>query len=294
MTIDVSDAKSNSNDQIDYAIKNIGRSLDRLKVFIAVHTGKKRIKTATEIANMTKLNRKRVLEEAIKLANSKIIKATSVNGERAYERNDFYYSHKARIVSLIKNPKKQKNFPTKYSVKVTAPRVTFSLSQVVRTASISIDDIDSFRNVQGIKSRSKKIDMLENDFKQGIKRIIGEPGEFKDWGGESSDLYSTRLRLNGRRRSAAMAFKGRGITGILTPARMGKNGDQIQRLFQEDAEVFLIQYNEQIASSVRGLMAVLAQTKSLQTGKKIYYGTIDGEESARLIAAYPEAFKTNS
>ena len=55
-------------------------------------------------------------------------------------------------------------------------------------------------------------------------------------------LSSTRLRIEGERRAAAFAFKGPGKTGRLTPRKMGKNGDQIQRLSKCPAEVFLIQY----------------------------------------------------
>jgi hypothetical protein len=72
---------------------------------------------------------------------------------------------------------------------------------------------------------------------------------------------------------------------------LGKNGDQIQRLFTEDATVFLVQYGEQIAGTVVQQMAVFAQAKSLSTGRMIRYGTIDGRDSARLLAAYPDAFR---
>jgi hypothetical protein len=43
---------------------------------------------------------------------------------------------------------------------------------------------------------------------------------------------------------------------------MGKNADQIQRLFIEDADVFLQQYGGQIANSVIQQMATYAQAKS--------------------------------
>lgn len=113
-----------------------------------------------------------------------------------------------------------------------------------------------------------------------MKRIIGETGRFKDWGGETSDLYTTRLRVGGGRKAAAFGFKGKALKGVLTPARMGKNGDQIPRLFQEDADVFIVQYAGQIAGSVMQQMAVYAQHKSLATGRTIFYGTMSGQDSA--------------
>src|SRR5262245_13717389 len=90
--------------------------------------------------------------------------------------------------------------------------------------------------------------------------------------------------------AAAFAFKGPGTKGLLVPGKLGKNGDQIQRLFAEDAYIFFVQYVGQIAPSVSQQMAAFAQAKSLSTGRKILYGVIDGADSARLVAAYPSAF----
>lgn len=135
------------------------------------------------------------------------------------------------------------------------------------------------------------MDMREEVFKHGVQRIAGEKGRFKDWGGEASDLYTSRLRLDGRRVAVAFGFKGRGFKGVLNPSRMGKNGDQVQRLFIEDADVFFVQFGGQIAPSMLQQMAAFAQSKSLTTGRVIRYGVIDGNDSARLVAAYPKAFK---
>jgi hypothetical protein len=119
----------------------------------------------------------------------------------------------------------------------------------------------------------------------------GEKGRFKDWGGETSDLWTTKVRHKGRRVACAFAFKGPGTKGALVPGKLGKNGDQIQRLFQEDADIYLVQYVGQIAPSVMVNMAPFAQSKSLSTGRKICYGVVDGNDSARLIDAYPKAFR---
>jgi hypothetical protein len=133
--------------------------------------------------------------------------------------------------------------------------------------------------------------MLEDVFKKGVAKILNETGEFKDWGGEKGDLFTTLLTMRGHRLAAAFAFKGRGRSGTLTPARLGKNGDQIQRLFTSDAEVFMVQYWDQIDESVLSQMGTAAIAKSYATGKPIYYGVIDGSDSSRLIAAYISAFE---
>ena len=161
----------------------------------------------------------------------------------------------------------------------------------VQTKVITVDDIDSFSKTRKVKSTATVLTMKESIFKTGVQRVIGQGGTFKDWGGETSDLYTTRLRVGGGRKASAFAFKGKGLTGVLTPARMGKNGDQIQRLFVEDADVFLLQYGEEIASSVIQQMATYAQAKSIATGRLIRYGIVDGGDSVRLVAAYPKAFQ---
>ena len=66
MPTPVTDSRSNANDQIDHAVKAIGRSEDRLAVFEAIYHGKGR-KTPETIAARAGIKRKRVLEEAIKL-----------------------------------------------------------------------------------------------------------------------------------------------------------------------------------------------------------------------------------
>ncbi len=293
MTLPVTDVRSNPQDQIAHAVKVLGRSKDRLAVFLKLHHGRKKIKTATELSHLTGLDRKRVLEEGKLLVHKQLIKQTERDDDVAYERDGFYYAHRRQIFSLVKNPKKFKQFPTKYSPRISSARVSISLPKsLIRTATITVDDIDSFNKVRRVKNAATISSMLENRFKLGVKRILGESGHFKDWGGESSDLYSTRLKMKGSRRYAAIAFKGRGTRGILTPARMGKNGDQIQRLFMEDGEIFLVQYGQQIAPSILHQMAVFAQAKSIATGKKVFYGIIDGHDSSRIVAAYPKAFRS--
>ncbi len=292
MTTPVTDARSHSNDQIAHAAKVLGRSEPRIAVFQWIHTGRQRIKTATQLATETGMKRKRVLEEAIRLVHKQVVTKTERDGEIAYERDNFCYANRDEIIRLARNPKKLKAYPTKYSPKGPTINLSFKVAKnAVKTSVVTVDDIDSFSKVRKVKNGPAALTMKESTFKTGVQEVIGQKGKFKDWGGETSDLYTTRLRLNGGRKPAAFAFKGKGLTGVLTPARMGKNGDQIQRLFVEDADVFLLQYGGQIASSVIQQMATYAQAKSLSTGRPIRYGTLDGEDSARLVTAYPKAFK---
>jgi hypothetical protein len=72
---------------------------------------------------------------------------------------------------------------------------------------------------------------------------------------------------------------------------MGKNGDQIQRLFNSPAEVFFVQYEGEIGERVIELMEQLATAKAIMGGK-IFFGVIDRSDTYRLRLAYPRAFKT--
>jgi hypothetical protein len=100
------------------------------------------------------------------------------------------------------------------------------------------------------------------------------------------------MRISGPRVPATFAFKGPGKKGRLVPKMMGKNGDQIQRLFSSGAaDVYIVQYWSQIDQSIVEQMKFLATMRSTVERKRIYFGVIDGTDSARLIRAYPKAFK---
>ena len=291
----VTDSRSNPSEQIVHAARALGRSGDRRKVFLAIYAGKKKTKTVAEIAITTHLTRKRVLDEAKKLVKDQIVHQTKVDGDTAYQKDDFFDHNKRKILSLAGNKKKLEQFPTRANPRISAPRIVRVqfLRQYVKAKQITIDDIDSFEKVRGVgKSASENTDPIpEAVLKRGVQAIIGEPGKFQDWGGEKNDLFTTRLRLFGRRRPAAFAFKGKGTRGKLTPKKMGKHGDQIHSLFLSPAAVFLVQYCQQIEESVVGQMKTYAIAASIHEGKTIYFGVVDGWDTARLRTAYPQHFR---
>lgn len=98
MTIAVTDVRGGAEHQISEAAKALGKAAQRIAVFREIHSGKKRIKTATEIARAIGLPRKRVLEEAIKLVHKQIVDLTKRNGELAYQRDNFFYVHREQII----------------------------------------------------------------------------------------------------------------------------------------------------------------------------------------------------
>jgi len=293
MPLEVSDKISNLNDQIANVSRILGRSRERKKVFEAIYRGKKQVKTKKEIAKVAYLSEIRVLQEAGKLAANNIVDMVKIEGQTGYRKIPFFSHHKIEILRLAGNKEKISAFPTKINprrdnkityITIKYPTKSFDVVQ------LTIDDIDSFSKIRLVKSEVQLRPVDEEKFKEGIKKIIGEAGKFTDWGGEKNDLYTTRLRVKNRRVPTAVAFKGRGKKGILKLNMMGKNGDQILRLFQTDADLFILQYWGQIDQSIYEQMNSFAIQKSALNGKRIYYSVIDGFDTARILEAYKQFF----
>ncbi len=292
MSIEVSDVRSNPKDQIAHAAEVIGKSQHRRKVFIAIYRGKKKVKTVAEISKDTNLNNVRVLQEALVLSNNDIVKKVKAGKETAYEKYPFYSQNKEKVLRLAGNKKALQDYPTKTSPKTTVTaEVTVRIPKPkVRVEQLTVDDLDSFEKVRGLQTVEAPTPVSEKVFKEGLKGILGEEGNFQDWGGETDDLFSTRMVLNGARVAVAFGLKGRGTSGKLTPDKMGKNGDQIQRLFRAPADVFIVQYWGQVDESVYEQMKAFATMKSVLEDRMIYFGVIDGQDTLRLHRAYSGKF----
>jgi len=164
------------------------------------------------------------------------------------------------------------------------------VEQLIRVKQITCEDLDELAKVRKVKvAVARKIP--ERKFKYGIAKLAKQSGNFDDWGGEANDLYTSKIHVRGRRYAMAFAFKGPATTGKLTPKKLGKNGDQIQRLFGSPADVFFVQYHDQIDESVVEQMKRFAIAASVTENKLVMFGVIDGDETNRLIAAYPKAFE---
>lgn len=296
MAISVSDHSSNAEENIAHAATIIGRSVQRRDIFDAIYTGKRRVKTVAEISKVTRLSEKRVLEEGKKLSDNHLVTPLKVKGRKAYGKIDFFHSHKQKIIALASSPAKLKKFPTKRNPvqqHIRKTRITIDLAVPTRgpkPQQVTIDDIESFRKVRKLGKDFNFSKIPETKFKNGVAKILGEKDHFKDWGGENRDLSTTRLKIKGKRYTAAFAFKGPGKTGRLTPGKMGKNGDQIQRLIKCPATVFFVQYWAAIDDSVLEQLEKFAMLKTHLESRSIMYGIIDGIDSTRLIQAYPNYF----
>lgn len=289
--IEVSDSLSNAEEQIERAAKVVGRGKVRPKVFEAIYHHKSKVKSVSAIVERTGLKRLRVLQEGRHLVKNGIVNPTKKDGETAYEMIDFFHTNKRKILNYAANPKKLAAVPTKRKNAVSVSVKRGGISRGPRAALVTIDDLDSFKAVRNVKPDGHiPRRVSEDQFKRGVQAILGEAGRWKDWGGELFDLASTRVVLKGKRVAAVFAFKGPGQRGPLVPAKMGKNGDQIQRMFLADARLFVVQYGEEVSPSISQLMRSMAIDKSAATGDTVYYAIIDGTDSYRLYRAYPSEF----
>lgn len=148
-----------------------------------------------------------------------------------------------------------------------------------------IDNFSLVRDVRPIRSK-KALESLrvipEQAVKEAFADIIGELSVPNDWGGEKSDLFSTAVLIDGQRVSAAFAFKGPAKFRPMTLAELGKNGDQINRLYEEPADLLVLQHCHEITPPVRRVMRSFAQ----QMGNPRMYCIIDGYDTLRLLQAY--------
>ncbi len=225
--IEVCDSLSNTEEQIERAAKTVGRGARRM-VFEAIYHHKAKVKSVGDIARKTGLSRLRVLQEGRHLSRRGIVRQTKKDGDTAYEMIEFFHAHKKEILRFAADPKKLDKLPTKRKLGATLPKFVTISSSGATVNRITIDDVRSFAKIRKINGAgSLPATVTEGQFKRGVQAIIGEPGTFKDWPGEKSDLYTTRIRINGKRLAAAFAFKGlwrEGKIGSWTDGKKRRSG----------------------------------------------------------------------
>lgn len=151
---------------------------------------------------------------------------------------------------------------------------------------VSPDEIAEFSKLAKVTKRSVKLDMAQNiperQIKEWVAEIIDEQFVPNDWGGEKSDLYTNQITVKGKRCRGAFLFKGRAKFHPMTIKDLGANGDQIQRLFEEDAEIYILQHCHQVLPVIYNMMNVYAS----QVNKMRHFSIIDGIDTLRILKAY--------
>ena len=295
MVLEVTDRLSNRPEQLVEFANILGRSEGRIRVFEEIYRGQKKTKTVDEIAKKLNLPNKTVLTHGKFLSTNHLCKQDGERGQTFYAKIAWVQSNKTKILELTKDPKKRANVPTKRNIKVNVENKKSPVlvpSSLVSIEHVQLEDIFAFREVKNHAPSGMLGDALtEDQFKLGVQKLCLESGVFKDWGGEQSDLYTSALQFTASKKlTAAFAFKGPGLKTKLTIAKMGKNGDQCPRLFQEPAQFFVVQHCREVASAVIDLVHTHAALKSVYLNQRVYFSVWDGQASKRLVEAYPSAF----
>lgn len=147
-------------------------------------------------------------------------------------------------------------------------------------------DVCQFSNCKDIevdKDEWQKVmkSLPENYVKEGFCKLLSDASS-KDWGGEQYDHFTSDLMLNGERKSGAFMFKGPSAWGEMKPKHLGKNGDQIYRLHQSQAEVLFVQHCHHIGEAVRDTLRAFA----VKPSNPRHYCLIDGKETYKIFMAY--------
>lgn len=127
-----------------------------------------------------------------------------------------------------------------------------------------------------------------------ICRLLGEYSVPSDWGGEECDVLSANLVVDGHRHTGAFLLKGPARFHPMKPTDLGKNGDQLYRLFNIPAQIYVVQHCHNIGAAVRKQAEAFALARSFIAPCKIVF--IDGLTTARLLRAHglwPEATMTS-
>jgi len=156
-----------------------------------------------------------------------------------------------------------------------------------------IQDIDSFRQVRDVNPEMVKahlkdgyLDMSEDSIQMSLEQILDVSFYRRDWGGEINDLYTANVELYGSKIATAFSLKGKGLKKkVLQIKDCGKNGDQLVRLFESPAQLFIVQFVGEVSDNV--IRDVESKVDLLRSrGKSAYFCIMNGQDTAMLLHAY--------
>jgi len=154
---------------------------------------------------------------------------------------------------------------------------------------VHVSQIDQFSRIRSVYEAEKATPHLEilksipeRLIKFAFAEIINEGKIPKDWSGEQSDLFSCNVSVTGKYMSAAFLFKGPARFSEMKMTHLGKNGDQIVRLFSEPAQLLVLQHCHNVSNAVRSTMRAFAS----RIHDLRYFSIINGYDTLRLLSAY--------
>lgn len=153
---------------------------------------------------------------------------------------------------------------------------------------IQAEEVDQFSTIdQAWTPNKKKFELMRTIPEKQVKELMCsllEQEPQNDWGGEESDIFTSGLIVGGRRMTGAFLLKGPAKFHPMTPKDLGKNGDQLYRLFNIPADIYIIQHCHAIEPSVRGMAEAFAVRRTLTAPCRLLF--LDGWDTARLLKAH--------
>lgn len=141
---------------------------------------------------------------------------------------------------------------------------------------------NQLRSEKSVPALSLLKSIPEQSIKLAFAEILHEGFIPKDWGGEKSDLFTSNVSVDGRWLPTAFLLKGPARFSPMTMRHLGKNGDQIERLFNEPAGLLILQHCHRVTTPVRATMrAYASRIHDLR-----YFTILDGYDTIRLMRAY--------
>lgn len=156
-----------------------------------------------------------------------------------------------------------------------------------------IEDVDSFQRARDVNPSvvtpyltGGYLDISEDYVQLAFEQILNVSLHKKDWGGEVNDLYTANVVINGQRVASAFLLKGNGLKKKEMQIRdCGKNGDQLVRLCQSPANLFVVQFVGMVSENV--VSDIASKIRDLRARPwEAHFLIIDGQDTARILAAY--------
>lgn len=148
------------------------------------------------------------------------------------------------------------------------------------------EDIDEFAGLESVEDPTPQEwmetmgSLPESFVKNSICELLHEEPK-KDWGGESNDLFTPNIHVDGKRKTAAFVLKGPSKFSEMRVIHLGTNGDQIVRLANSPAQVLVVQHCHTVGEDVRAMLRTLA----VQPSNPRHYCILDGKDTYRLLKA---------
>jgi hypothetical protein len=147
-------------------------------------------------------------------------------------------------------------------------------------------DVGEIKQFKGAQSHepvelSDMQHISEHQIKHALATLLGESDPPKDWGGEMCDFLSSNLHVDRERKAGAFLLKGPSRFREMEISDCGKNGDQIVRLFEVPADIYVVQHCHRIGARVRATMEAFALRRFLIAPCRII--AMDGYATLRLL-----------